>query len=184
MLPISTSLSLSLILSLSQASYTLHRSYSGASFLSGFKHQGLKGDPTGGFVRYVDRPEALSSNLLRINQTTGAVYIGVDYENQAPSGRKSLRVQSREAFTKGLLIADIAHMPVGCATWPAFWLEPGPGRWPHDGEIVSNFFGIICLVVVCPVDVCCCWGFAGYVSVARPRLIDRKMKEKRREEQS
>ena len=30
-------------------------------------------------------------------------------------------------------MADIAHMPVGCGTWPAFWLL-GP-EWPKNGEI-------------------------------------------------
>ena len=32
-----------------------------------------------------------------------------------------------------LFIVDLAHMPAGCGTWPAFWLV-GPG-WPNDGEI-------------------------------------------------
>jgi hypothetical protein len=32
-----------------------------------------------------------------------------------------------------LVVADIAHMPDGCGTWPAFWSN-GYGPWPAGGE--------------------------------------------------
>ncbi|KAG8930317.1 hypothetical protein FRC02_004359 [Tulasnella sp. 418] len=47
--------------------------------------------------------------------------------------RKGVRIHSRSSFNGGLWLADVVHMPVGCATWPAFWTH-GPG-WPNAGEI-------------------------------------------------
>lgn len=32
-----------------------------------------------------------------------------------------------------MIVADIAHMPDGCATWPAFWTN-GQRQWPYGGE--------------------------------------------------
>jgi len=43
-------------------------------------------------------------------------------------------LSSNKAYTHGLFIADIAHMPGGiCGVWPAFWTF-GP-NWPASGEI-------------------------------------------------
>jgi len=132
----------SYLLSSVTAGYTLDTLYSGQSFLNRFQHRGINFDPTNGFVKYVDRPEAMDSGLVKLNQD-GSVYLGVDHDSIAPNGRRSVRVQSQESFTQGLMIADIAHMPGSvCGTWPAFWLEPRPGQWPQTGEIVS---------IVCPI---------------------------------
>ena len=59
----------------------------------------------------------------------------------AADARPSVRVSSRATFdvnTFGgadtlLVVADIQHVPTGCAVWPAFWML-GP-TWPDDGEI-------------------------------------------------
>jgi hypothetical protein len=49
-------------------------------------------------------------------------------------GRASVRLTSNKAYTHGLFIADISHMPGGiCGVWPAFWTF-GP-NWPSSGEI-------------------------------------------------
>ncbi|EFZ03042.1 glycoside hydrolase family 16 protein [Metarhizium robertsii ARSEF 23] len=61
--------------------------------------------------------------------------MGVDRGSYGPfSGRKSVRVTSPKAFNRGLIVADISHMPSGaCGVWPAFWMF-GPD-WPSSGEI-------------------------------------------------
>ena len=61
--------------------------------------------------------------------------LGVDYKTMNPSsGRESVRVSSNKAYTHGLIIGDIAHMPDStCGVWPAFWTV-GP-NWPNSGEI-------------------------------------------------
>lgn len=50
-------------------------------------------------------------------------------------GRPSVRITTKKAYTKGLFIADIAHMPSNaCGSWPAFW-SLGSGTWPANGEV-------------------------------------------------
>ncbi|KAK4190535.1 glycoside hydrolase [Podospora australis] len=95
-------------------------------------------DPTNGFVEYVNATTANVEGLAGF--TEGGVYLGVDYTSQTTTGRKSTRVSSKKAFTGGLFIADIAHMPAGgsrntdsCGIWPAYWMF-GP-NWPLGGEI-------------------------------------------------
>ncbi len=94
-------------------------------------------DPTHGFVKYVDSATANRNGLAGFTQ--GGVYLGVDYTNTTTTGRASVRVTSQKSYTKGLFIADIAHMPAGaagsssCGLWPAFWMF-GP-NWPASGEI-------------------------------------------------
>ena len=76
-----------------------------------------------------------------------------NYTNTPGSGRPSVRLESKEAYTHGLFIADFAHMPPGqCGVWPAcrstvfvripetkeltaraVWMY-GP-NWPNSGEI-------------------------------------------------
>jgi hypothetical protein len=41
------------------------------------------------------------------------------------AGRKSVRVQSKNAYTRGLFIADFAHIPgSNCGAWPALYVHP------------------------------------------------------------
>jgi len=77
------------------------------------------GDPTHGYVTYVDQATAQSAGL--ISASGGSVYIGVDYTNVASgSGRRSVRISSKNSYTHGLIILDLSHMPGGiCGTWPA-----------------------------------------------------------------
>jgi hypothetical protein len=54
---------------------------------------------------------------------------GVEHASPAPNGRMSVRLESKQSYNQGLIIADIAHMPGSiCGTWPAFWTI-GPD-WP------------------------------------------------------
>ncbi|KAJ2965541.1 hypothetical protein NQ176_g10566 [Zarea fungicola] len=115
-----------------QATYGLDTLYDASNFFQEFDHFNQP-DPTQGFVEYVDRPTAEASGLSGIRN--GAIYMGVDSVTQnPPNGRRSVRVQSQKTFTKGLFVADIAHMPSNtCGVWPAFWTF-GP-NWPLSGEI-------------------------------------------------
>jgi hypothetical protein len=56
----------------------------------------------------------------------------------ATFGRLSLRLTSLKAWTHGLFILDLEHMPTNeCGVWPSFWTTnagPGPKNvWPSDG---------------------------------------------------
>ncbi|KAF1836674.1 hypothetical protein BDW02DRAFT_587192 [Decorospora gaudefroyi] len=89
-------------------------------------------DPTEGFVQFVDEATAKQTNLINSSITTGASW-GVDIQNQTPDGRPSMRIESKKTYDSGLIVLDVAHMPFGCGTWPAFWTI-GPD-WPKNGEI-------------------------------------------------
>ncbi|KAF2622773.1 glycoside hydrolase family 16 protein [Macroventuria anomochaeta] len=89
-------------------------------------------DPTSGFVKYVDEATARQTNLINAS-TTVPVEWGVDSTNETPEGRPSLRLVSKKKYNAGLVVMDVAHMPTGCGTWPAFWMV-GPD-WPTGGEI-------------------------------------------------
>ena len=66
-------------------------------------------DPTHGFVNYVDRATAQSSNLIGV--TNGTIVLAPDSTNLAPNGRSSVRLESIDTFTEVLIIADFAHLP-------------------------------------------------------------------------
>ncbi|PRP82859.1 endo-1,3(4)-beta-glucanase [Planoprotostelium fungivorum] len=91
------------------------------------------GDPTHGYVQYVDRGTAQNAGL--INGDNGRAYIGVDKNNRAGgAGRQSVRLESKNKFENGLMILDLNHMPGSvCGTWPAFWSFGD--NWPNTGEI-------------------------------------------------
>jgi hypothetical protein len=55
--------------------------------------------------------------------------------NSTARGRDSVRISSNTAYDDALFVLDIAHMPAGCATWPAFWTLSQAGPWPQGGEI-------------------------------------------------
>ncbi|KAF1992129.1 glycoside hydrolase family 16 protein [Aulographum hederae CBS 113979] len=117
------------------AQYALQDDYSPATFLSMFKY--FTGtDPTSGHVQYVNQSIATSRGYTFANSSS--VYIGPDTVGVYPrgvrnGGRPSVRLESLKNYNHGLFILDLAHMPVGCGTWPAFWTL-GP-NWPNNGEI-------------------------------------------------
>ncbi|KGQ04056.1 putative endo-1,3(4)-beta-glucanase [Beauveria bassiana D1-5] len=93
-------------------------------------------DPNGGFVNYKSRDAAIASGL--VSNDTGDVYIGVDSVNKwwSPDGRPSIRLESKNDYTKGLFIARFNHLPkTACGAWPAFWTYSKVGKWPVGGEI-------------------------------------------------
>jgi hypothetical protein len=50
-------------------------------------------------------------------------------------GRDSVRISSQTAYDEAIFVLDLAHMPAGCSTWPAFWTLSQQGPWPAGGEI-------------------------------------------------
>ena len=115
------------------AGYVLSDDFTKDAFFGNFTPF-TENDPTNGFVKYLDYNDAIQSGLMAsVANYAGAAYMGVDNSSKPTEGRPSMRITSAKIYNKGLFIADIAHMPVGCGTWPAFWLV-GP-NWPAGGEV-------------------------------------------------
>jgi len=117
---------------IANSAYTLKDTYDHTNFFEDFTFF-TDADPTDGFVKFASPSTAKSSGL--VGYYNDAVYMGVDHTTMNPAGgRGAVRVSSNKAYTKGLFIADIVHMPNStCGVWPAFWTF-GPS-WPSSGEI-------------------------------------------------
>jgi len=77
-------------------------------------------DPTNGAVKYLDKDAALESGLA--DTPNNQVRLAVDSTTKVDPalGRPAIRLESIETFDRGLLVADIEHMPGNsCGTWPA-----------------------------------------------------------------
>jgi hypothetical protein len=110
--------------------------YSGAGFLDSFKPY-INADPSHGLAKYTGLEEANASSMIGTisgGPADGSVYIGLDFSAKAPGGRRSVRLESKKAYGKHLMIADIHHMPSVCGVWPALWFL-GKDPWPQNGEI-------------------------------------------------
>ena len=111
--------------------WNLNMEAKGASFFDHFDFF-TGGDPTHGFVNYVDRGTAFSKKY--VGTYNNDVYIGCDHEHVAwGRGRDSVKLTSKNAYDYGLFILHLSHMPAGCGTWPAYWTSGD--RWPLHGEI-------------------------------------------------
>jgi len=117
---------------ITNAAYAIADNYDHTNFFNEFSFFSGS-DPTNGFVTFSSASAANSTGLA--GYSNNAVYLGVDSTTVNPTGgRGSVRLSSNKAYTHGLFIADIAHMPGGiCGVWPAFWTF-GP-NWPASGEI-------------------------------------------------
>ncbi len=67
----------------------------------------------------------------------------------AARGRNSVRISSQSAYGDSVIVLDLAHMPSGCATWPAFWTLSQKGPWPNGGEI-DIIEGMLLVFRLCP----------------------------------
>ncbi|KAK0564575.1 hypothetical protein OC861_004222 [Tilletia horrida] len=95
------------------------------------------GDPTHGTVAYQSKSAAIRQNLTYVDQSTGRFVMRADSTSFIPdtaAGRPSVRLQSQNTMSDGLLVAKISSMPTGCGTWPAFWTVT-TNNWPSGGEI-------------------------------------------------
>ncbi|GME25382.1 endo-beta-glucanase [Neofusicoccum parvum] len=115
--------------------YTLVDDYSAQNWFDKFNFF-TDGDPTNGFVQYVNETVAASNGLIGTN--SNRIYMGVDHTNTykvGGPGRPSVRLQSKKLYNHGLFILDLNHMPVGCGAWPAWWTLGESEEWPRGGEI-------------------------------------------------
>ncbi|KPI43777.1 uncharacterized protein AB675_6115 [Cyphellophora attinorum] len=124
----------SLLTSAQAQQYTLSDYYNPSSFTSQFIFF-TGDDPTHGYVNYISESAASAAGIF--STTSSSIRLGVDSTNipsASARGRDSVRVESTKTYNAGtLIILDATHMPVGCGTWPAFWLY-GP-NWPTNGEV-------------------------------------------------
>jgi hypothetical protein len=96
---------------------TLIQSYQGLDFFNrGFTlYEGW--DPTFGYVDYVNLAAAEQYGLINLTKVgnTGIARWGVDItatlDPSANLGRRSIRLQSVNAYTHGLFVLDVAHLP-------------------------------------------------------------------------
>ncbi len=72
-------------------------------------------------MNYLSYQDASKAGLVKV--VNNQVYLGVDFTktlSTSAQGRDSIRLEAKESFNNGLLIADIAHMPGNqCGIWPA-----------------------------------------------------------------
>lgn len=116
--------------------YALQSMFPGNTFLDHFSFW-TSGDPTFGYVHFVDRETAEQHGMITVNANSTAW--GVDttqvLDGNANLGRLSLRLTSLQSWTHGLFILDLQHMPKQqCGTWPAFWSTGADVQWPRGGE--------------------------------------------------
>ncbi|KAJ7683788.1 glycoside hydrolase family 16 protein [Mycena rosella] len=114
------------------ATYQMSENIVGAGFYNSFNFETAP-DPTHGRVNYVDQATATNTNLTFAAGNT-FVLRADDKTVLDPNGagRNSVRISSKNAYTTHVAVFDMAHIPVGCGTWPAVW-ETG-GSWPYGGE--------------------------------------------------
>ncbi|RYP20445.1 hypothetical protein DL767_009448 [Monosporascus sp. MG133] len=117
--------------------YKVSEVYDSTNFFDKFDFISTR-DPTGGYVQYQSRAEAEKLGLVAYDGAE--MYIGVDHSPESvldaakDPGRKSVRLESKTVYNKGLVIAEFSYLPKPtCGSWPAFWFFGEP--WPTKGEI-------------------------------------------------
>lgn len=100
---------------LASAQYSVQDTYSPQNWFQNFQFF-TGADPTDGFVDYLDQASAQAEGL--IEETSSFAKWGVDSSNITTTGRGSVRLTSNKSYNSGLFILDVAHMPIGCGTWP------------------------------------------------------------------
>ncbi|KAH8883551.1 hypothetical protein GQ53DRAFT_786731 [Thozetella sp. PMI_491] len=108
----------------SNSTFNLVRHYAPENFTDQFFFRSGSNDPSLGFVNYLGYRDAHETGLVGV--VNNKFYVGVDFTTtlsvNASKGRNSVRLESKESFNHGLLIADIAHMPGDqCGVWSSLW---------------------------------------------------------------
>ncbi|KAJ1045174.1 hypothetical protein NDA10_006908 [Ustilago hordei] len=125
---------ISLVPTVSAANWTRTSSIRGNDFFSNFEWFTDK-DPTNGLVNYQSQSNAQSQNLSFVDGD-GHFVMAVSTTPVALEGRNSVRITSKQSYSDGVYILNVTHVPIGCATWPAFWTATeNLDSWPIGGEI-------------------------------------------------
>ena len=117
--------------------YQLQDTFAGSDFFDDFEY--FTGyDPTYGFVHYVPRETAMSPQYNLTYADADSAVLKVDTtEQNADTGRFSVRITSKKQYNSGLFVFDILNTPYGCSTWPALWLTD-PANWPENGMLANH----------------------------------------------
>ncbi len=95
--------------------YQLKDSYSGVNFFDRFDY--FTGyDLSQGFVHYVDQAGSQQMNLTYATAVSAVLKVDTS-ETNAITGRKSVRIRSKNQYEDGLFIFDVARTTYGCGTW-------------------------------------------------------------------
>ncbi|KZV90803.1 family 16 glycosyl hydrolase [Exidia glandulosa HHB12029] len=112
--------------------YKLTQNLKGKNFYDAFDFF-TDADPTGGLVNYQSLADARAKNLTHAD--AGSFVIRGDMTTKLVAGQKrdSVRIESKRAYKTHLQVFDVAHMPEGKGTWPAYWMSGD--NWPYNGEL-------------------------------------------------
>ncbi|KAJ1022087.1 hypothetical protein NDA18_005321 [Ustilago nuda] len=125
---------ISLVPTVSAANWTRTSSIRGNNFFSNFEWFTDK-DPNKGLVNYQSQSNAQSQNLSFVDGD-GHLVMAVSTTPVALEGRNSVRITSKQSYSDGVYVLNVTHVPIGCATWPAFWTATeNLDSWPIGGEI-------------------------------------------------
>lgn len=118
----------------SAASWTSTATLTGNDFYSAFDWFTAH-DPTNGQVAYQSLGDAQNQQLSYVN-SAGSFVMAVSTVPTVSSLRNSVRISSKTAYSDGVYVLNVTHVPTGCAVWPAFWtVTQDLGSWPAGGEI-------------------------------------------------
>jgi hypothetical protein len=82
----------------------------------------------------------MSAKLAFVDPQSNHAFLKVDNTTNVPFNdkRNSVKITTTDAYNIGSVwVADIFHVPFGCAVWPAMWswAEVVGAAWPAGGEI-------------------------------------------------
>ena len=121
--------------------YRLVEAHEGQNFFSNYDfYDGPDSLGSAGYNNYVSEAKATKLDIASVvnekDERTGEnedfVYMSSTPTKDGP--RKSVRLEGKTRFNRGLFILDVRHMPDGPAIWPAFWLTD-EANWPRNGEV-------------------------------------------------
>jgi len=115
--------------------YSQFEIFTAANWLDAFKFETV--DYNNGFVNYVNEATAKNTGLYGVD-ADGDIKFGVDATEKlnanTDKGRKSVRLEGKKNYNKGLFVLDVKQMPGVCGMWPSFW-SLGQEPWPVKGEV-------------------------------------------------